>query len=378
VVAEQVVEVAETPNNDHQQDGSNGMAFRLGAYSNKRRAVARQGPRQNCMVQSGPRKISATFNPKSTNKQNEKTTPDKIAKSEINNHTDMTCFGSNFTAIHFTGAYCEVQPFSDQYNTMPNIPIATAATARDNPDTGEVVILLFHQGLWFGDALENSLINLNQWRMHGIEICDDPFDSNRKIWIKDPVNEIEIPMEFGNNFVYLTTQAPSLEEIRNIPPIEMTSDAPWDPLKVGQRQLLWEEEERQALISSISINEYTTSHTRLEEPQLHMDECEYDILLSSCSPVYSERTLMQRLIASVKVARCYNNEAAEEGKTNKKDVNVLAVDTRARHTELLAEEVSRKFGVGLETARKTLKATTQYRIRHAVHPLSRRYRTDII
>jgi hypothetical protein len=79
--------------------------------------------------------------------------------------------------------------------------------------------------------------------MHGIEICDDPFNPNRKIGIKDPVNDIEIPMEFGNSFVYLTTRAPTLEEICNIPPIEMTSDAPWDPSKVGRRQLSWEEEE---------------------------------------------------------------------------------------------------------------------------------------
>jgi hypothetical protein len=42
VVAKQVVEVAETPNNDHREDGSNGMAFGSGAYSNKRRAVARR------------------------------------------------------------------------------------------------------------------------------------------------------------------------------------------------------------------------------------------------------------------------------------------------------------------------------------------------
>jgi hypothetical protein len=108
-----------------------------------------------------------------------------------------------------------------------------------------------------------------------------------------------------------------------------------------------------------------------------MDECEYDILLASCSPVYSERTLMQRLIASIKVARCYNNEAGMEDKTEEQ-VNVSAVDTRARHTKLSVEEVSRKFGVGLETARKTLKATTQYGIRHAVHPLSRQYRMDIM
>jgi hypothetical protein len=42
VVAEQEVEVAESPNEDHQENGSNGMAFGSGAYPNKRRAVVRQ------------------------------------------------------------------------------------------------------------------------------------------------------------------------------------------------------------------------------------------------------------------------------------------------------------------------------------------------
>jgi hypothetical protein len=42
VVAEQVLEVAESPNEDHQENGSNGMAFGSGAYPNKRQAVARR------------------------------------------------------------------------------------------------------------------------------------------------------------------------------------------------------------------------------------------------------------------------------------------------------------------------------------------------
>ena len=38
--------------------------------------------------------------------------------------------------------------------TMTNIPVATAATAWDDPTTGNTTILLFHQGLWFGDKLQ--------------------------------------------------------------------------------------------------------------------------------------------------------------------------------------------------------------------------------
>jgi hypothetical protein len=144
------------------------------------------------------------MNQKQINHEN--ITPNKIAQSEIDNHADTTCFGSNFTAISFMGEYCEVSPFSDQYTTLTNIPIASAATAWDNPDTGEVVILLFNQGLWFGDSLTSSLINPNQCRMHGLEICNDPFDPHRELGITDPVTELFIPTELGNSFVYTSRQ----------------------------------------------------------------------------------------------------------------------------------------------------------------------------
>jgi hypothetical protein len=238
---------------------------------------------------SGPRTISSAHTPRREN-QNQ-TTPNKIAKSEIDNHADTTCFGSNFTAISFTGGHCEVSPFTDYYNKMTDVPVATAATAWDNPDTGEVVILLFNQGLWFSETLTNSLINPNQCCMHGIEICDDPFDPVQSLGIKDPITGIQIPMDFAHSFVFLTTRAPTLEEIRTHTSIEMTDDAPWDPSKVGKCQLLWEEEEKRALIGSVVINDHIVGCTSPEEPQLHLDESDYDILLASCSSVYSKRTL---------------------------------------------------------------------------------------
>jgi hypothetical protein len=191
---------------------------------------------------------------------------------EIDNHADTTCFGSNFTAINLTGEHCEVSPFSDQYTSLTNIPVATAATAWDNPDTGEVVILIFNQGLWFGNSLTNSLINPNQCRMHGIELCDDPFDIHRKLGFWDPITEYDIEMDFSNSFVYLTTRAPTLDEIRLHKQIEMTNAAPWNPATAGRSHLSWEEEERRALIGSVKIDAHTINCKRPDEPQLHMDE----------------------------------------------------------------------------------------------------------
>ena len=186
----------------------------------------------NRMIQAiitGPRQISSTYNIHKMHINGYMTTtPNTIANSEIDNHADTTCFGSNFTAIEFTGEQCEVSPLSKDYESMNNIPVATAATAWDDPTTGETIILVFHQGLWFGNKLPNSLINPNQCRVHGIEISDNPFDKAKPLGIRDETQEIHIPMAFGNSFVSLKTRAPSMDEIKNNRVIEMTSEASWN------------------------------------------------------------------------------------------------------------------------------------------------------
>jgi hypothetical protein len=78
------------------------------------------------------------------------------------------------------------------------------------------------------------------------------------------------------------------------------------------------------------------------------------------------------------VATYHNEDLAPSEIKDEPRRTVAATNIRARHTAITAEEISRKFGVGLETIQKILKATTQLGIRHAVHPLSRRYRTDVL
>eukprot|EP00980_Cylindrotheca_fusiformis_P007870 scaffold1674_cov96-Cylindrotheca_fusiformis.AAC.1 len=50
----------------------------------------------------------------------------------------------------------------------------------------------------------------------------------------------------------------------------------------------------------------------------------------------------------------------------------------SRQSVITAERLAQQFNIGLETARNTLKVTTQKGLRSAVHPISRRYRTDLV
>jgi hypothetical protein len=100
--------------------------------------------------------------------------------------------GNNFLACEFNGITCEVVPFTNDYKPMKDIPIVSAATAWTNDETGEVVILYFHQVLWYGKRLQHSLLNPNQIRHYGRPLCDDITDKSRPFGI-DIDSEFIIP-----------------------------------------------------------------------------------------------------------------------------------------------------------------------------------------
>jgi hypothetical protein len=245
----------------------------------------------------------------------------------MDNHADTTCFGRILWRSNLQASIVKCRLSVTNMTTWltSQLPVASAATAWDDPETGETTILLFHQGLWFGDDLTNSLINPNQCRSHGIDICDDPFDPNRTIRIVDTLTDLTIPMEFGRSFVYFQSRAPTMEEIRDNPHIEMTSDFPWDPATVGQHPLSRKEEERRKIVAKVQIDQHTIS-ARPDEPQLHYDESEYDLLMSSCSAAYSERTLIQRLISSIRVASCHEEDEDLEDETDVPQRTVASED----------------------------------------------------
>jgi hypothetical protein len=281
-----------------------------------------------------------------------------VARLEIDNHADTSCFGSNFTPIYFTGQVCDVSPFSSDYKPKTNVQISGACTAYDDPESGRTLILECHQGLWFGTKLAHSLLNPNQCRAFGLSICDDPFDPHRELGIYDPVTDLTVPMHMMGTIAYVTTRAPTWQEIQNCPHIVMTDENDWDPLTLDLCPRSKEEEEYSRIISSVRISDVNID-AHPDEPQIQASQHETDIILSSVSSALSPETFVPWLVASVQVATYIREEQS----------NIKSIETQRRHSIVNAEELSCKWGIGLETAKKTLKVTTQYGIRHAIHPL---------
>ena len=50
---------------------------------------------------------------------------------------------------------------------------------------------------------------------------------------------------------------------------------------------------------------------------------------------------------------------------------------KEEHSDELHNKVARTFGIGIDTANRTLCATTQLALRHALHPIHKRYTTKV-
>ena len=57
---------------------------------------------------------------------------------------------------------------------------------------------------------------------------------------------------------------------------------------------------------------------------------------------------------------------------------VSAITSNERHAKVTADDLARRWGIGLGTAHQLRKVTTQHGVRQAIHPIMRRYKTDLM
>jgi hypothetical protein len=267
--------------------------------------------------------------------------------------------GANFTAISLTGRTVDVQPFHQAYEPTKGVPIVTAATCLVTDD-GQTFILIVHEALWFGAAMKYSLLNPNQLRMNGVEVWDNPLQNPFGILAEG----LFIPFDSSGTILCFTTFAPTAEEIETYPHIILTEDEPWEPYLINMRNGI-REDDNFAPGGSTSGTSEVWSVTVVPETEAH---------LVQISSVYSEKALAQAAKSTMLIEDIQMAEGPQIPGTG---VRTTALVSEKRHEPALAAELlARKWNIGLNTAKDTLRVTTQEGIRHAVHPIHRRYRTD--
>jgi hypothetical protein len=216
------------------------------------------------------------------------------------------------------------------------------------------------------------LLNCNQIRAFGITVYDNPFDPSNKIGME--LEEAFIPFDMCRTIVHFETRVLTPWEIKHLPVIFITGED-WNPNEEVINPDKWSREQIEmrtilSLTSGMSRKQVMALHRSHTNAQIEHDG-EVERELGKISPVYNARTFCERALAAVKIATVYRDDVDEQ--VNRRSAGAITTD---RHSQVTPEELARKWNIGLETAKDTIKVTTQQGIRHAVHPMNRRLRVD--
>ncbi len=156
------------------------------------------------------------------------------ARVELDSHANMLVFGRHCKVIADSGRKAEVNAFAPDIQPMRQVPIVDAAIAYDCPYSLKTYILVGRNGLYV-DSMDNTLVPPFVMREAGIEVNDTP-----KIHAKDPsvvdhsiffkTNALRIPLSLWGIFSYFPSRIPTDEELDSCDKIMFTPDSPdWNP-----------------------------------------------------------------------------------------------------------------------------------------------------
>jgi hypothetical protein len=276
------------------------------------------------------------------------------SQMELDSHADTIVCGANCIITHFTGKECDVSPYTDTYEAIKSVPIVQAATAYDNPETGETSILILNEAIWMGDKMDHTLVNPNQLRAYGLTVQDNPF-SEAPIFISTEGHEFILPLASKGTILGVTTRTPTAQELQTCPHVTLSSEHEWDPQHVRFPKAVRTAEEE----VSRNIGAVMTQGGNFDPVDTRDDD--------STNRLLDIGNMSQRLIASVRVKSIPRRASQVEIQ----DVPQLKTfQSKGRHSTVSPEDLSERWQIGLEQARETLKQTTQRLARSAVMPLA--------
>ena len=351
---------------------------------------------------------------------------------ELDSHADTFVGGSNCVMLPDTetGDKATVYSFSDESRPFREIPIGSLATAWVDPKTSETVILVFNEGLYFGDRLNHSLLCPNQLRAHGVEVKDAPkhLDNESSHAIYSDQDDLTIPLRLRGVISLFDTHKPTDEELENCRHVHLTSDQPWDPYDPSFEQQERAVQHKQSRgISTIlqhgddPIDTGEACLTRLSGTRARVPDIgevlasddnngndidSFDFIdpflkrVETYSPdlldhvpeeqfveLLPEDELTQRFASAVNISYsdCAKHSFASyntgSGDFELIDVPISEIERELapvvydRSPAMTKELLSERWGIGLNTAHRTLRTTTQRGVRTRLHPSDRRIPT---
>ena len=312
------------------------------------------------------------YHPRISSAQTLMESPGFTSTLEADTHADTCVAGKNCIPLYYTDRTCDVQPYSDTYTPMKDVPIIAAATGYTSA-TGLQYILVIPEALYM-PSLTHSLFNPNQFRHFGTIVQDNPFCPD-PMKIETADGSFTACLKSKGLDIFLTTWAPTQADLNSLPHIVLCSSSPWNPQQielpsvslVEQEEMEWRNEWRN--IQGVTREPSTTTTFDLDEIRRRLLSCTSYSVASLASIIDRRKILAARTQDAPSIP--------EPGPLSEHEHQPLRTFLSSeRHSKTTPEELSERWGLSLAQAKLTLKATTRYLIRSALMPLARRYRAD--
>ena len=259
-----------------------------------------------------------------------------------------------------------VQGYNEDVRERSNCRIISAVVAYDHPASGDIYLLVIHQAILIPDKPNNLLCPM-QLRDHGLAVNDEPkymalnpMEEHRAITFRDRNTQggglLRIPLELHGVTSYFPSRKPTKEEYENTPEdlrVELTAEAPdWDPAsKTFQQQ-------EEAMLQDDG---------QLKDP---IESWSLKRTVSVLNSIPQSETLDFHLGDAM-----HSHELVD---TDTHGPQTIALITSGiRKPCIQATQLAKNWGIGLETATRTVKATRQRGLWTVLHnTLFRRFRTN--
>ena len=268
--------------------------------------------------------------------------------------------------IHDYETPVRVQGYNEDVGERSDCRIVSAVVAYDHPASGDIYMLVIHQAILI-PSMPHNLLCLMQLRDHGLTVNDEPkymalspMEEHHAITSRDRNTQVggplRIPLELHGVTSYFLSRKPTKEEYENTPEdlcVELTAEAPdWDPAsKTFQQQeeaMLQADGQLKDSIESWGLKRTISVLNTIpqpETPEFHLCDAIHSHVLAS-PDAHAPQT-------------------------------IAPVTSGIRKPCIQAAKLAKNWGIGLETATCTVKATTQRGLRTVLHnTLSRRFRTN--
>eukprot|EP00536_Pseudo-nitzschia_multiseries_P012928 jgi/Psemu1/210121/e_gw1.523.55.1 len=251
--------------------------------------------------------------------------------------------------------HVDVAPFSEEYKPIKKIPIGSCATAWTSPTSGQVYIIVFHQALYFGNKLKNSLICPNQVRdcnFNSVEEIPRQFDARSKhgITIQTPMEDddpkkVFIKLSMRNVISYFPTRKPTRLELDECQHLIATNDTPWDPHSLKFR------------MAELPIDNDANISSTQRKDQFLFDDREFDF---TEAPENKSKQIpsLQEI-----------DNTLERRSLDRRNQWGPSVTTIEGPNKVDCERLAKTWNISFKKAEQTLKFTTQKALRNLQLPL---------